>query len=143
MNALVTAIDVPANKDSGKYKIHYSRYAEGSKKGIKEDDEFDLIIGSDGANSRVAKVKLGMPLPNLQFSYGAIIWIPTCTRSKMPRSANFVLIGRPVICHPSSAFAIEIDRPWTLESTTSPSHSKSASRSRMRRWSSTRSVQVK
>lgn len=57
MNALVTAIDVPADKDNGKYKIHYSRYSEGSKKGIKEDDEFDLIIGSDGANSRVAKVK--------------------------------------------------------------------------------------
>lgn len=58
VNALVTAIDVPADKDGGKYKIHYSRYAEGSKKGIKEDDEFDLIIGSDGANSRVAKVNL-------------------------------------------------------------------------------------
>lgn len=58
VNALVTDIDVPANKDSGKYKIHYSRYEEGSKKGIKEDDEFDLIIGSDGANSRVAKVQL-------------------------------------------------------------------------------------
>lgn len=54
----MTGIDVPADKDSGKYKIHYSRYAEGSKKGIKEDDEFDLIIGSDGANSRVAKVKM-------------------------------------------------------------------------------------
>lgn len=58
INALVTGIDVPADKDSGKYKIHYSRYSEGSKKGVKEDDEFDLVIGSDGANSRVAKVPL-------------------------------------------------------------------------------------
>lgn len=55
VNGLVSGIDVPADKDSGKYKIHYARYVDGSRKGIKEDQEFDLIIGSDGANSRVAK----------------------------------------------------------------------------------------
>lgn len=57
VNGLVSEIDVPADKDSGKYKIHYARYEEGSKRGIKEDAEFDLVIGSDGANSRVAKVR--------------------------------------------------------------------------------------
>ena len=141
MNALVTAIDVPANKDSGKYKIHYSRYAEGSKKGIKEDAEFDFIIGSDGANSRVAKVKLGILLPNSQLSHGAIVWILTCTRSQNSKKRELCADWPPR--YASSAFAIKIDRPWTLESTTSPSHSKSASRSRTRRWSSMRSVQVK
>lgn len=56
INGLVTQIDVPADKDSGKYKIHFARYSEGSKGGVKDSAEFDLIIGSDGANSRVAKV---------------------------------------------------------------------------------------
>lgn len=58
INGLVTDIDVPADKDGGKYKIHFSRYSEGSKRGVSDEEEFDLIIGSDGANSRVAKVRL-------------------------------------------------------------------------------------
>lgn len=57
INGLVSAIDVPADKDSGKYKIHFARYTKGSRKGVQDDEEFDLIIGSDGANSRVAKVR--------------------------------------------------------------------------------------
>lgn len=56
INGLVTSIEVPANKDAGKYNIKFQRYSEGSRTGVKDSEEFDLIIGSDGANSRVAKV---------------------------------------------------------------------------------------
>lgn len=57
MNGLVTSVDVPKDKDSGKYKINYQEYAPGSNVGKKAEMEVDLIIGADGANSRVAKVK--------------------------------------------------------------------------------------
>jgi len=55
INALVTSIDVPTTPD-GRYKIHYTRndMARGVP-GAKEDLEVDVIIGADGANSRVAK----------------------------------------------------------------------------------------
>lgn len=57
VNGLVTSIDVPADKNSGTYTIHYTRLTEEAKSaGKKESMDFDLIIGSDGANSRVAKV---------------------------------------------------------------------------------------
>lgn len=58
INGLVTSIDVPADKDSGKYNINFMRYTAGTKAGVKDSEEFDLIIGSDGANSRVAKVRM-------------------------------------------------------------------------------------
>lgn len=61
INGLVTSIDVPADKDSGKYKINFMRYTPGTKAGVKDSEEFDLIIGSDGANSRVAKVNTKDP----------------------------------------------------------------------------------
>lgn len=66
MNGLVTNIDVPADKDNGKYKINYQEYVPGGKKsGEPSSMEFDFIIGSDGANSRVAKVSsvLFMAIP--------------------------------------------------------------------------------
>lgn len=56
INGLVTSIDVPEKKDSGKYTIHYQNYNSANKSSPKSSMEFDLIIGSDGANSRVAKV---------------------------------------------------------------------------------------
>lgn len=56
VNGLVTSIDVPANKDNGKYAINFQRYTAGSRSGTKDTMEVDYIIGSDGANSRVAKV---------------------------------------------------------------------------------------
>ena len=53
INALVTAIDVPTSS-TGKYVIHYSRN-DGPKSSAKESLEVDVVIGADGANSRVAK----------------------------------------------------------------------------------------
>lgn len=58
MNGLVTDIEVPADKDSGKFKISFQEAVPGGKKsGEPSTMEFDFIIGSDGANSRVAKVR--------------------------------------------------------------------------------------
>jgi geranylgeranyl diphosphate/geranylgeranyl-bacteriochlorophyllide a reductase len=58
VNGLVTGIDVPAdhkyNKDA-RYKIHYQKYEAGSSAGVPASMEVDVIIGADGANSRVAK----------------------------------------------------------------------------------------
>lgn len=55
INGLVTKIDCPAKTDqNGDYVIHYSNY-NGQKKGTPETAAFDLIIGGDGANSRLAK----------------------------------------------------------------------------------------
>lgn len=52
INGLVTDIDVGTDPDkSGPYTITYSDYEGGGKKSI----EVDVIIGADGANSRVAK----------------------------------------------------------------------------------------
>jgi len=52
-NALVTKIETPTTPD-GRYVIHYSPNDEG-KKGAKKTLEVDVVIGADGANSRVAK----------------------------------------------------------------------------------------
>lgn len=56
INGLVTGVDVPTGADamSAPYKIHYSNY-NGESVGTKEDMEVDIVIGADGANSRVAK----------------------------------------------------------------------------------------
>jgi len=57
VNGLVTSIDVPADhKVSDKpYTINYQKYEEGSSKGTPMSMEVDVIVGADGANSRVAK----------------------------------------------------------------------------------------
>lgn len=55
INGLVTGIDVPKdNSLSAPYTIHYTNY-NGEKQGPKESLEVDIVIGADGANSRVAK----------------------------------------------------------------------------------------
>merc|ERR1719214_90983 len=55
INALVTSIDCPApGDDNGRYTIHYSRNDLG-RKAPDETLDVDVIIGADGANSRVAK----------------------------------------------------------------------------------------
>tara|TARA_Y100001968_G_scaffold163623_1_gene149695 strand:+ start:516 stop:1877 length:1362 start_codon:yes stop_codon:yes gene_type:complete len=54
INGLVTKIDTGNNKQ-GPYALTYSEYADGSTTGVAKSLEVDLIIGADGANSRVAK----------------------------------------------------------------------------------------
>lgn len=57
VNGLVTSIDIPADHKSteNKYTINYQKYEEGSSAGVPMSMEVDLIVGADGANSRVAK----------------------------------------------------------------------------------------
>jgi geranylgeranyl diphosphate/geranylgeranyl-bacteriochlorophyllide a reductase len=54
VNGLVTKIDTGANRQ-GPYTLTYSDYSEGEATGTSQTLEVDLIIGADGANSRVAK----------------------------------------------------------------------------------------
>ena len=54
VNGLVTKIDTGANRQ-GPYTLHYSDYSDGAATGSAKTLEVDLIIGADGANSRVAK----------------------------------------------------------------------------------------
>jgi geranylgeranyl reductase len=39
----------------GPFTIHYNKYEEGAKVGVPTTFEVDMVIGADGANSRVAK----------------------------------------------------------------------------------------
>jgi len=54
VNGLVTKIDTGANRQ-GPYKLTYSDYGAGEATGETKTLEVDLIVGADGANSRVAK----------------------------------------------------------------------------------------
>jgi len=58
VNGLVTAIDIPddhkTNPES-QYTIKYQEFTEGSSAGTPKEQKFDVIVGGDGANSRVAK----------------------------------------------------------------------------------------
>jgi geranylgeranyl reductase len=54
VNGLVTKIDTGVNRQ-GPYTLTYSDYSEGEATGVTRTLEVDLIIGADGANSRVAK----------------------------------------------------------------------------------------
>jgi geranylgeranyl reductase len=51
INGLVTTVDIPADK-TAPYVLHYNDYGE---KGKAKTIEVDVVIGADGANSRVAK----------------------------------------------------------------------------------------
>jgi geranylgeranyl reductase len=57
INGLVTSIDIPADHKTSEeqYTIRYQEYQEGSNAGTPKTMKVDLIIGGDGANSRVAK----------------------------------------------------------------------------------------
>ena len=54
INGLVTSIDTGVNKQ-GPYKLTYSDFSNGNAKGEIKELTVDLLIGADGANSRVAK----------------------------------------------------------------------------------------
>ena len=54
INGLVTKIET-GNQRQGPYTLTYSDYAAGDATGEAKSLEVDLIIGADGANSRVAK----------------------------------------------------------------------------------------
>ncbi len=54
INGLVQNIDTGVDRQ-GPYTIHYSDYSSGSLTGERRSLEVDLIVGADGANSRVAK----------------------------------------------------------------------------------------
>jgi geranylgeranyl diphosphate/geranylgeranyl-bacteriochlorophyllide a reductase len=54
INATVHKLDIPTNtKDA--YTIHYVDHTEGGAQGIAKTLKVDLIVGADGANSRIAK----------------------------------------------------------------------------------------
>jgi len=57
VNGLVTSINVPADHkvSESQYTINYQEFQEGSSAGVAKSMNVDLIIGADGANSRVAK----------------------------------------------------------------------------------------
>jgi len=57
INGLVTRIEVPSNHKTSeaKYTLYYQEFLEGSKSGTPAEMEVDMVIGADGANSRVAK----------------------------------------------------------------------------------------
>ena len=54
INALVQKIETGENRQ-GPYTIHYSDFSGGGATGVASSLEVDLIIGADGANSKVAK----------------------------------------------------------------------------------------
>lgn len=54
VNATVHKLDIPKN-NTEPYTIHYIDHTEGGSQGIAKSLKVDLIIGADGANSRIAK----------------------------------------------------------------------------------------
>lgn len=54
INATVHKLDIPAN-NTDPYTIHYIDHSEGGAQGIAKTLKVDVIIGADGANSRIAK----------------------------------------------------------------------------------------
>lgn len=47
-------LDLPSNRDDS-ITVHYNDYSDGGKVGVPKTMQVDLVIGADGANSRVAK----------------------------------------------------------------------------------------
>lgn len=54
INATVHKLDIPKNQIDP-YTIHYIDHSEGGAQGIAKTLKVDLVIGADGANSRIAK----------------------------------------------------------------------------------------
>ena len=54
INGTVHTLDIPSN-NTDPYVLHYADHSDGSAMGIQKTLKVDLVIGADGANSRVAK----------------------------------------------------------------------------------------
>lgn len=54
INGTVYKLDIPTN-NSDPYTLHYADHSDGSAEGVMKTLKVDLVIGADGANSRVAK----------------------------------------------------------------------------------------
>jgi geranylgeranyl reductase len=54
INGTVHKLDIPTN-NTAPYTLHYADHSNGSLEGIPKTLKVDLVIGADGANSRVAK----------------------------------------------------------------------------------------
>ncbi|MEM1367380.1 MAG: geranylgeranyl reductase [Cyanobacteria bacterium P01_H01_bin.15] len=54
INGTVIQLDIPES-DNGQYTLHYSDHTNGEVKGPMKSLSVDLVIGADGANSRIAK----------------------------------------------------------------------------------------
>jgi len=57
INGLVSSIDIPDDHKTteSQYTINYLEFQEGSRSGVPQSMNVDVIVGGDGANSRVAK----------------------------------------------------------------------------------------
>ncbi len=54
INGTVYGVDMPQNS-TDPYTLHYADHSDGSVEGVAKTLQVDLIIGADGANSRIAK----------------------------------------------------------------------------------------
>jgi len=54
INGTVYKLDIPTN-NTDPYTLHYADHSDGSAEGVMKTLKVDLVIGADGANSRVAK----------------------------------------------------------------------------------------
>ncbi|MGB3404388.1 MAG: geranylgeranyl reductase [Microcoleaceae cyanobacterium] len=54
INGTVHKLDIPTN-NTDPYTLHYSDHSEGKTVGVAKTLKVDMVIGADGANSRVAK----------------------------------------------------------------------------------------
>jgi geranylgeranyl diphosphate/geranylgeranyl-bacteriochlorophyllide a reductase len=54
INGTMYKLDIPSN-DKGSYKLHYADHSGAGLEGVDKTLVVDLVIGADGANSRVAK----------------------------------------------------------------------------------------
>ena len=54
INGTVYQLDIPTN-EKDPYTLHYADHSNGNSKGIMKTLKADVVIGADGANSRIAK----------------------------------------------------------------------------------------
>jgi geranylgeranyl reductase len=54
INGTVYQLDIPSNS-SDPYTLHYADHSEGDARGVMKTLKADVVIGADGANSRIAK----------------------------------------------------------------------------------------